>query len=61
MLFFYVGLSYGGFQFDNIIDCLSNPHWELVISLLDSRNQTSLLLTICSIVLQRLLVSAIVW
>ena len=44
-----------------IVDlCFLNPHWELARSLLDSRNQTNLLLNICSIVLQRQLVSAIV-
>ena len=45
----------------SIVDLrLLNPHRELVC-LLDSRNQTNLLLTIRSIVLQRQLVSAIGW
>ena len=44
----------------SIVDCrFRKLHWELVISLLDSRYQTSLLFTIRSIVLHRQLVSAI--
>ena len=40
---------------------LLKPHWKLVKRLLDSMNQTSLLLTMHSIVLHRQLVKAIGW
>ena len=59
VLFLDVGLSLGGFQFDLMIYCRSSLPESTLASLLDTRNQTNILLTIRSIIFHRQLVSAI--
>ena len=57
VLFLNVGLSYGGFQFDHMIDCRSPLSESTLTIVLESK--TNLLLIIHSIVLQRQQVSSI--